>query len=238
MGRCVALQNRDYKHMPHSHSNRRQHTRQLNMLIDQALLEYRAEQQHRLKQLAHENPVRQLAERIRQRATLLGKHHRDDRARLLARRDELILTVYTAATPAGWCCAWIDGASRQSGSQRLAGIGGLLLDSDGRCIAQLSRAIGEQGAFEAELAALSSIIQCAIEYQQLLLWVYTDNPALLHLWQKQRNDSRLDGIRKQVAQLDKFVLCEIPRLHNQPANALARAAIKQRQDSHLMQDYS
>lgn len=210
----------------------------VNRLIDQVLMEPGIDRCHELEHLARQIPVQRLAERIRQRATALGKPQRAARAALLARRDALIEAVYAAVVPTGWSCAWIDGASRQSGTRRNAGIGGILLDSDGRRIAQISRAIGEQDAFGAELAALTAMIRCALEHRQPRLWVYTDNDALIHLWQEQREDRSLDEVYALVGQLEKFVIQAIPRLHNQPSNTLARAAIAPAQDRSAGQDYS
>ena len=91
----------------------------------------------------------------------------------------------------------------------------------------MSRASGEQGAFDAEVAALAAMLQHAIEHQQLKLWVYCDNQGLVNLWHEQRDDHRLEGVRALVKQLQKFTLRYLPRAHNQIANALARESIKQ-----------
>ena len=56
------------------------------------------------------------------------------------------------------------------------------------------------------------------------LWLYTDNWGLVQLWNEHRDDNRLNELRRLAASLEKFTLRAIPRLHNQPANALARAA--------------
>jgi len=67
-------------------------------------------------------------------------------------------------------------------------------------------------------------VQCATERQQKWLWLYTDNRGLLQLWDEHRGDNRLNELRRQAASLKRFILRAIPRLHNQPANAPARAA--------------
>jgi ribonuclease HI len=126
------------------------------------------------------------------------------------------------------CCAWADGASFNTDGHRQAGIGGLLVDSDGTVIEHISRPIGEEDAFAAELAALIAVIQSATERQQKRLWLYTDNRGLVQLWNEHRGDKRLNELRRQAASLERIALRAIPRLHNQPANALARAAIKAR----------
>ena len=58
------------------------------------------------------------------------------------------------------------------------------------------------------------------------IWVYTDNSAIAQLWREHRSDMRLAEIRKLSAELEKFSLHIIPRLHNQPADALAKQAIR------------
>lgn len=199
---------------------------QLNALIDRLLTS--PEPQHR-QQLAHlvtDASVNSLAERIRRRATRLGKLRHGDQRQLLQMRDELILAVYAALSPAGWCCGWSDGAVFTLHTHRQAGIGGLLMDGTGAVIARISERIGEADAFSAELAATTAIIDLAIARQQLWLWLFCDNSGLVRLWCEQRNDPRLEPLRQRVEKLDKFALRAIPRLHNQPANALARMAVK------------
>ena len=212
--------------MTPSHLTRRQTAQKLNALIEHALLAPSADHRQQLIQLVTDNDVRLLAERIRQLATRLGKQHRSDRARLLSERDELMLAVYAATVPAQWSCAWVDGSSIKTEARRRAGIGGVLLDADGNVIERFSRAIGEQGGFDAELAALSALLQLAIDHKQLQLWVYCDNQGLVNLWHERRDDPRLEGIRVLVRHLQKFALRYIPRAHNQIANALAQQAVK------------
>lgn len=212
--------------MARSQLTRRQTAQRLNTVIDQALLRPSADHQLKLIQIIADNNVRQLAERIRRRATLLGKPRRGDRARLLRVRDELILAVYASAVPSGWSCAWVDGSSITIGSHRQAGIGGLLMDTHGTVIEQISRPIGEQGAFEAEVAALAAILQSAIDQQQFKLWVYCDNQGLVQFWHEQRDDRRLDAIRALVEHLEKFALRGIPRQHNHSTHVLARQAAR------------
>lgn len=202
------------------------HARHLNALIDKVLLAPNDENREQLRQLAKASAPGPLAERIRQRATLLAKRRSDDRTPLLRLRDELMLSVYAAVIPKGWSCGWTDGASFKTDRHQQAGIGGLLMDSGGTVIEQISRAIGEADAFAAELAALIAVMQCATERQQKRLWLYTDNRGLVQLWNEHRSDIRLIELRRQAASLERFILCAIPRLHNQPANALARAAVR------------
>jgi ribonuclease HI len=205
---------------------RQNQTQQLNAVVDNALLVPTDENREQLRQLAKASPPGPLAERLRRRATLLGKRRSDDRTPLLRLRDELILAVYAAVAPKGWSCGWADGASFDIDGHRQAGIGGLLMDSGGTVIERISRSIGEADAFAAELAALTAVMQCATERQQKRLWLYTDNRGLVQLWNEHRDDNRLHELRRQVANLERFILRAIPRLHNQPANALVRAVVR------------
>jgi ribonuclease HI len=214
------------KDVRHCLMTRQKQTQQLNAIVDNALLAPTDGNHEKLKQLAKAGDPGPLAERIRRRATLLARRRNDDPAPLLCLRDELILAVYAAMAPKGWSCGWADGASFDTNGHRQAGIGGLLMDSDGTVIERISRLIGEADALAAELAALTAVMQCAAERQQKRLWLYTDNRGLVQLWDEHRDDRRLDELRRRAAVLERFTLRAIPRLHNQPANALARAAVR------------
>jgi ribonuclease HI len=205
---------------------RQNQARQLNAVVDNALLAPTDENREQLRQLAKAGDPGPLAERLRRRATLLVRRRSEDRTPLLRLRDELILAVYAAAAPTGWSCGWADGASFKTDGRRQAGIGGLLMASDGTVIERISRSIGEADAFAAELAALAAVMQCAAERRQKWLWLFTDNRGLVQLWNEHRDDNRLDELCRQAAGLERFTLRAIPRLHNQPANALARAAVR------------
>jgi ribonuclease HI len=204
---------------------RQNQAQQFNTVVDNALLAPTDENREQLRRLAKAGNPGSLAERIRRRATLSAKRRSADRTPLLRLRDELILAVYAAVVPKGWSCGWADGASFETDGHRQAGIGGLLADSDGIVIERISRSIGDEGAFAAELAALTAVMQCATERQQKWLWLYTDNRGLVQLWNEHRGDNRLNELRRQAAGLKRFTLRAIPRLLNQPANALARAAV-------------
>ena len=208
----------------HSSITRRQQAQQVNTVIDQALLAPSLQHQQQLLRLTNTIPVRQLAERIRKRATLIGKRQRGNTHQLLAERDELIMALYASTVPQGWACAWCDGSSLKLNSHYQAGIGGIVADSNGNVIAHFSRTIGDHCAFEAELAALAAVISTAAAYQQRRLWVFTDNHGLAQLWQEHRDDSRLAEIRCLASDLDRFALQALLRQHNQPANALAKKA--------------
>jgi len=203
---------------------RRQQAQWLNTVIDQALVAPSSRHQQQLLQFTQSIAVRSLADRVRKRATLLGKRQREHTRQILATRDELIMALYAATTPPGWACAWCDGSSIKLDGHYQAGIGGIMLEPKGTLVARISRAIGDYHAFEAELAAVAAIIRTALEHQQKRLWVYTDNYGLAQLWQAHRADNRLAEIRQLSAELERFALQALPRRHNQPANALARAA--------------
>lgn len=78
---------------------------------------------------------------------------------------------------------------------------------------------------DAEIAALAAVIRSAIEHGQLRLSVYCDSHGLVQLWNEHREDARLADLRRLRAGLERFALRAIPRLHNQPADALARKAV-------------
>jgi hypothetical protein len=65
----------------HSHLSRREDAQQFNAIIDQALLKPSTNHQRQLIQLVVDNNVTQLGERLRQRATRLGKTRRSEYCR-------------------------------------------------------------------------------------------------------------------------------------------------------------
>lgn len=93
-----------------------QKARQLNRVIDQALISLSPQNQEQVLQLSNSNAVGQLAERIRKRATLLGKHHISGTKVLLDARDQIILALYASVVRPGWACAWCDGSSMKRDS--------------------------------------------------------------------------------------------------------------------------
>jgi putative hydrolase of the HAD superfamily len=206
-----------------------QQARQLNTVIDAALADLAPQRRQQVVQLADCSTVQQFARRIHRRATLLGRRRPRDTQRILVARDELIMALYAAMAPPGWAIAWCDGSSMKIDSRQHAGIGGIVMDGNARVIARICRAIGEQGAFAAELAALAAVMRCAHEHRQRRLRVYTDNPGLAQLWREQRGDERLAEIRRLAAGLEKFSLKAIPRQYNQPADTLARQAARSEQ---------
>jgi ribonuclease HI len=209
-----------------SYLTRRQQARMSNLLIDQALLEMSAEHRQQVIRLTASDALLRLAERIRKRAGLLAKQSCCETKAILQARDELILHLYASAVPQGWSCGWSDGSSVRDNSHYQAGVGGIVMDSDGNIIERISRGIGDKSAFDAELTAVVAVMYSALERKQTRLVVYTDNKGIVQLWAEQRADERLHDIRQLGKRFERFSLRSLPRLHNQPANALAKQAVQ------------
>jgi FMN phosphatase YigB (HAD superfamily)/ribonuclease HI len=209
-----------------AHRTRRRQAQQLNAVIDRALVDWSPEQRQKVLQLKRTRTIRQLAQRIHNRATLLAKRQRRDTNRIRQARDALILSLYASMAPKAWAVAWCDGSSMKLDSRRCAGIGGIVMDRDRVIVASISEAIGEKSAFAAELAALASVVRTAVDHGLQRLRVYTDNYGLAQLWREHRDDERLADIRQLGRELERFSLKAIPRRYNQPANALARQAAR------------
>jgi ribonuclease HI len=84
--------------------------------------------------------------------------------------------------------------------------------------------VGCKTAFEAELTALTVVLEIALAHDIDRLRVHTDSKALVQLWQQHREDPRLAPVRALGARFAGLHLHAIPRLHNQVANALAKQA--------------
>ncbi|SDZ15853.1 Reverse transcriptase-like [Nitrosomonas sp. Nm33] len=216
-----------------THVTRRQQAQLLNSILDQALLNPTSSHRHQIQQLIPTHHVEKLVERLRKRAIILSKQQPYQRHSILEARDALILTLYAAAAPRGWACAWCDGSYIKIDAQQRAGIGAILMDDQGEIVARIGQAIGAQDSFTAELTAVVAIMQTALKHDQRQLWVYCDNYGLIQLWCEQRHDSRLAEIRRLAATLDRFSLHPIPRQHNQPAHRLALAATRCTDDVHV-----
>lgn len=168
-----------------------------------------------------------LAERVCRRAALLSRRDRSAAESILAARDALVLALYARATPRGTFTTWSDGSSKMTPQELIAGIGGLLMDPQGRIVSRLSRPCRGLDAFAAEIAALEAVQHSAAVLGAERLRVYTDCVALLHLWLESRADARLEKVREQARRFRRFELRALPRAHNQPANRLARQALAQ-----------
>lgn len=195
--------------------------RDLNALIDAALLDPRRHETGAVARAFPRTDVTTLCERVRRRATVLARRARTQAAAILAARDHLIQALYARDSPRGWCTAWCDGSG--NGSQPGA-VGGVLVDAHGRVIGQWSRMVPARDPFATEIAALASAFAFAAAHGAARLRVYTDCVALVRLWHAQRADERLDAARARARALAQVQLRALPRLHNQLANRLARAA--------------
>lgn len=203
---------------------RREQTRILNTVIDNALLQPCSHQQQQVLKLGADHSVDHLAERIRRRATRLGRQHPQLHHNILITRDELITQLYASLAPNGWATAWCDGSSIKQQPVRAAGIGVIVMDASGVNIERISRFIGNRTAFAAEIMAVVAALEIAGHHNIEKLRVYTDNKALVQLWCTQREDPRLQSIRQAAEKLKHLEILAIPRLHNQIANALAKQA--------------
>ena len=200
----------------------RQRIRDLNAQIDAALLAPGRQQAWSIVRTRPEADAAELAERVRRRATVLTRRSATQTAAVLDARDHLIQALYAHDSPRGWCTAWCDGSS--DASQRAA-VGGVLVDAQGRTLGQWSRVICARDPFATEIAALASAFEFAAAHGADRLRVYTDCVALVRLWNEQRADERLLVVRARARQFARVQLRALPRLHNQPANRLARAAL-------------
>lgn len=204
---------------------RRKQAHKLNAAIDACLL---APATHPPRELATRLPLQgtvALVERVRRRATLLSRRDRAHADSILTAREALILALYASTTPRGAFTAWSDGSSRKGADGLVAGIGGLLMDPDGRIVARLSRLRRGLDAFAAELAALEAVMRAAERRGAERLRAYTDCVALQQLWLQKRIDPRLDRIRDLARRFRRVDLRALPRAHNQPADRLAHAAL-------------
>ena len=173
---------------------------------------------------ARQRDTRRVAERVRQRATRLCRREPALAQALLARRDDFIMALYADLAPRGWSNAWCDGSSRGRAAERHAGIGAVVLDASGACVSETAHYVGGKTAFEAELTALTVVLEIALAHDIERLRVHTDSRALVQLWQEHREDPRLAPVRALGSRFRGLHIYAIPRLHNQVANALARQA--------------
>jgi ribonuclease HI len=199
-----------------------QATRDLNALVDAALLDPAFHRAWAVSRALRQHEVAPLAERVRRRATLITRRARAQTVSILDARDNLIQALYARDSPRGWHTAWCDGATDAS---EAAGIGGLLLDTDGHEVGRWSRVITPRDPFATEIAALAAALEFATTHGVHRLRVYTDCVALVRLWHEHRADDRLGTVRARAARLERPQLRALPRLHNQPANRLARNAL-------------
>jgi ribonuclease HI len=177
----------------------------------------------RTLQLASMWDASRVAERVRRRATILGRAERGRRREIIRAQDRLILRLYGQAVPADWHLAWFDGSVRGEDGNLRAGIGGLLLAAQGRMlVAELSEPAAD--ALTTEIAAWVAVLRAALHGGVERLRAHTDCDALAALWRR-RDDPRLEVVRGLVGTLRRFELRHVPRQYNQPAHRLARRAL-------------
>lgn len=196
-----------------------QASRDLNALIDAALLDPHRHETWALARAFPRADVTTLCERVRRRATVLARRARTQASAILEARDRLIQALYARDSPRGWCTAWCDGSGAQPGA-----VGGVLADAHARVTEQWSRLVPARDPFATEIAALATAFEIAAAHGAARLRVYTDCVALVRLWHEHRADARLAVARACARQLAHVQLRALPRLHNQLANRLARAA--------------
>lgn len=196
--------------------------RRLNRVIDGCLSAWTAAQVDEVLEATRGRDPRAMGERVRRRATVLGRMHRQQRFAILQARDALILALYRQATPSGWYAAWSDGSVRVGHKDDRAGIGGVVLAPEGSVVARVSHSISACDAFTAELAAATAVLQAALGQGAKRLRLHTDCEGFVALWLEQRDDPRLAGLRALAGRCRRFELRRVPRQHNQPAHRLAR----------------
>jgi ribonuclease HI len=196
----------------------------LNPIIDIALLQPAPAHSHALAVLMQKHDAQRLIERVRRRATLLSRQRRGQARQIIESRDRLIMALHGHLAPLGFANAWCDGSSIKHNTVRYAGIGVVLFDAHEVCVTQISRYIGGQSAFDAEIAALVAALQSAATNGIKRLRIHTDSKALGQLWHEKRDDARLAPIRSELDGIEQLQIRVIPRLHNQVANALAKQA--------------
>lgn len=193
--------------------------------IDHALIEPGTSAFNEVVDAISSLEARKLAELVRRRATLLSRQMPDMARRILRVRDRLILFIYARDVPLETYSGWCDASLKQTPGETIAAISGLLISPSGRLIHWLSRRAEEDDAVRAEAMAVSEVMRAAIENGVERLRVHNDCAALIQLWLEQRDDPRLEILRRLAGRLHRFELHAIPRLHNQPADRLAKRAL-------------
>jgi ribonuclease HI len=178
-----------------------------------------------LLELCRNTPPCPIAERVRQRATALGRRHRLDAQAIIHERDQLIQKIYLQDLPPGWVGAWSDASSQSVQAGYHSSVGGFVLNTHGNVLVEFSQNVASLPPFEAEIAAVATVLKLAQELTLEKVRIHTDCKALVQRWVRQRDDPRLVPIRKHAHRLDGCFLKYIPRKHNTRANHLARLAL-------------
>ncbi len=203
---------------------RREQARVQNEMIDRALLAAAPGGPANTAQLLKRREATSVADRVRLRAMRLASVDASRRSQILAASDALVLAVYRQAAPRRWLYGWCDASVARDGSERRAGVGGIILDDRGKTVARICQRIAERDPFEAEIAALEAMLKAAAAQRDdaLRIRVHTDCDALVSLWLQSRGDPRLQVVRALARSLRRFELYSVPRRHNQTAHRLAR----------------
>lgn len=167
-----------------------------------------------------------LAERVRRQASRLCREKPGPCQRILRARDRLILFLYGNAAPDRAFSAWCDASLKETENGGIAAISGLLLSPQGKLSGRILQHFKERDAVMAEATAVAAVMQVALQVHVQRLRVHSDCVALVQLWLERREDPRLHTIRKLAAQFRWFELCSVPRLHNQPADRLAKRMLE------------
>ena len=198
----------------------------LNEAIDGALCSHCLDATQRLLELCLNSAPCPIAERVRQRATALGRRHRLDTQAILHERDQLIQKIYLQDMPSGWVGAWCDASSQPVQAGYRSSVGGFVMNIHGNVLAQFSQRVASLPPFEAEVAAVATVLKLAQQLSLEKVTVHTDCKALVQQWLHQRVDPRLAPIRNQADRLGGCFLKYIPRKNNACANHLARLALQ------------
>ena len=203
---------------------RREHARRLNRVVDRALMRADKRALAALLEVAAEEETVSLCSRISRRAALLARHDPSKGLAIVLARNRRVMEIYGHRTPKGWFSAWCDGSSISDAGGKRSGIGVVLMDAQHRVVAEFGESAGALSPLAAELAALKAALRAAVVHRAVHLRVYTDCPALIHLWQGRGDDDRLAGVRQAADSLGRLQLYLVPRRFNQVANNLARHA--------------
>ncbi len=194
-------------------------------IIDQALAEPSERSCNAVVTMLSSMEPEKLAERVRRRATILCRQQPQACRQILRVRDRLILVIYGKAAHVQAFSAWCDASLKVTDGKTVAAISGLMLSPQGKLIAIIVDLTEKRDAVEAEAAAVTAVMQAALQRHVNRLRIHSDCLALVRLWLERREDLRLVEINQLANQFYNFEMYYIPRLHNQPADKLAKMAL-------------
>jgi ribonuclease HI len=203
---------------------RRELAQRLNRVVDRVLQNADESALVALLEVAAGEETMALCSRISRRATRLARHDPAQGPAIIAARNRRVLEIHGHRAPKDWFSAWCDGSSAGDARRKRSGIGVVLMDAQRRVGAELGESAGALSPLAAELAALEAAVRTAAAHGAARLRVYTDCPALIHLWYGRRDDDRLAGVAQAAQPLRRLQLYLVPRRFNQLADSLARRA--------------